>query len=79
MERPEIEMEEMEEVEGWETPKRAECRIPAVLPCPPPPARKRASAVGVGRRRDPPKNGYFHPPDLEALFAAAPPRREACA
>ena len=63
--------------EGWETPKRGEYRIPAVMPCPPPP-RKRSPAAGYGKRRDPPKNGYFHPPDLESLFAVAP-RREACA
>ncbi|XP_072976312.1 cyclin-dependent protein kinase inhibitor SMR4 [Typha angustifolia] len=65
------------EMEGWETPKRTECRIPAVFPCPPPP-KKKAAAAAFGKRRDPPKNGYFQPPDLEALFALAP-RREACA
>ncbi|WOL09280.1 hypothetical protein Cni_G18033 [Canna indica] len=63
---------------GWETPRRAECRIPAApIRCPPPP-RKKSPALASGKRRDPPKNGYFHPPDLELLFAMAP-RREACA
>ncbi|CAL9088225.1 unnamed protein product [Musa textilis] len=62
---------------GWETPKRAECRIPAPVRCPAPP-KKKSPAVAFGKRRDPPKNGYFNPPDLEALFALAP-RREACA
>ncbi|RWV87661.1 hypothetical protein GW17_00050322 [Ensete ventricosum] len=62
---------------GWETPKRAECRIPAPVRCPAPP-KKKSPSVAFGKRRDPPKNGYFNPPDLEALFALAP-RREACA
>ncbi|KAG0467663.1 hypothetical protein HPP92_019243 [Vanilla planifolia] len=61
--------------EGWETPKRGDCRIPSELPCPPPP-RKRSPVVAM--RRDPPKGGYFRPPDLEALFVVAP-RSEACA
>ena len=56
------------------TPKRRECQIPVVLVCPPPPKKKTAS----GMKRDPPKNGYFHPPDLDALFTM-PPRREAWA
>ncbi|KAG1365794.1 cyclin-dependent protein kinase inhibitor SMR4-like [Cocos nucifera] len=66
------------EMEGWETPKRVECRIPAVLPCPPPP-KKKSPAGTLGKRRDPPKNGYFHPPDLEAVFALAPWREASCA
>ncbi|KAG6529276.1 hypothetical protein ZIOFF_011473 [Zingiber officinale] len=63
---------------GWETPKRWECRIPAALRCPPPPRKKRHATPLVGTRRAPPRNSYFHPPDLEALFAMAT-RREACA
>ncbi|PKA63227.1 hypothetical protein AXF42_Ash017695 [Apostasia shenzhenica] len=61
--------------ERWETPKRRECKIPAELPCPPPP-RKRLP--GPAKRREAPKGGYFQPPDLEALFAIVP-RSEACA
>ncbi|KAK1264415.1 hypothetical protein QJS04_geneDACA011305 [Acorus gramineus] len=61
---------------GWETPKRRESRIPAAGECPPAPPRKRSTVFG--RRRAPPKNGYFQPPDLEAFFKLVP-RREACA
>ncbi|MQM20984.1 hypothetical protein Taro_054013 [Colocasia esculenta] len=64
------------EEEGWETPKRVECRIPAVFPCPPPPRKKPAA---FAKRREPPKNGYFQPPDLEVLFALAPLREASCA
>lgn len=60
--------------EDCETPKRRECQIPEMLLCPPPPKKK---AVGE-TQRDPPKNGYFQPPDLDALFAL-PPRTQACA
>ncbi|KAF8708614.1 hypothetical protein HU200_029992 [Digitaria exilis] len=68
--------------EGWQTPRREDCRIPVVPPCPAAPARKRAVAlpelVGAsGQRREPPKGGYFQPPDLESLFVLAPPRRQA--
>ncbi|KAK9985261.1 hypothetical protein SO802_030212 [Lithocarpus litseifolius] len=56
------------------TPKRRESQIPVVLVCPPPPKKKSAS----GMKRDPPKNGYFQPPDLDAIFTM-PPRREAWA
>ncbi|THU45350.1 hypothetical protein C4D60_Mb02t16990 [Musa balbisiana] len=63
-------------VGGWETPKRAEFRIPAAVHCPAPP-KKKTPSVAFGKRGDPPKNGYFHPPDLEALFALFS-RREAC-
>ncbi|RWW20685.1 hypothetical protein GW17_00015190 [Ensete ventricosum] len=59
---------------GWETPKRGDCRIPAAIRCPPPPRKKKrcpTAAGALGKRRGPPRNGYFHPPDLEALFALA--------
>ncbi|CAL9130032.1 unnamed protein product, partial [Musa textilis] len=56
------------EMGGWETPKRAECRIPTAIRCPPPP-KKKSPAMALGKRRAPPKNGYFNPPDLEVLFA----------
>ncbi|KAJ0088642.1 cyclin-dependent protein kinase inhibitor SMR4-like [Pistacia vera] len=61
----------MEEEEGCTTPK---LRIPAASVCPPPPRKKSM----VEKKRDPPKNGYFQPPDLDALFAM-PVRRQACA
>ncbi|WOL11163.1 hypothetical protein Cni_G19924 [Canna indica] len=73
--------EAAEEMSGWATPKRGECRIPAAIRCPPPPRKKKwypTAAGALGMRRDPPRKGYFHPPDLEALFALAP-RGEACA
>ncbi|XP_022983341.1 cyclin-dependent protein kinase inhibitor SMR4 [Cucurbita maxima] len=63
--------------EECSTPTRWECRIPAVFNCPPPPPPKKKKAVGSGKKREPPKHGYFQPPDLEALFSV-PPRREAC-
>ncbi|CAA7389719.1 unnamed protein product [Spirodela intermedia] len=64
------------EEEGWETPKRVECRIPVVFACPPPPRKK---PVVFTKRREPPKNGYFQPPDLEALFKLVPRREASCA
>ncbi|CAL9763463.1 unnamed protein product, partial [Musa acuminata subsp. burmannicoides] len=73
--------EEKGDMGGWETPKRGDCRIPAAIRCPPPPRKKKrcpTAAGALGKRRGPPRNGYFHPPDLEALFVLAP-RREACA
>lgn len=62
----------MEEDEGCTTPKR---RIPAAVVCPPPPPRKKPM---TGNKRDPPKNGFFHSPDLDALFAM-PVIRQTCA
>ncbi|GFS39180.1 hypothetical protein Acr_00g0061500 [Actinidia rufa] len=63
-----------EEREGCWTPKHSGCRIPAAASvCPQPPKKKRYSCRG---RREPPKNGYFHPPELE-IFFAMPPRRQA--
>ncbi|KAF7075806.1 hypothetical protein CFC21_080553 [Triticum aestivum] len=67
------------EEQGWETPRRDDCRIPALPACPPPPPRKKP-AVELGKaapRREPPKGGYFQPPDIESLFMLAPPRRHA--
>lgn len=64
----------MSEQEGCATPRRCECRIPAALVCPPPPRKK--PVVSCGEKREPPKNGYFRPPDLESLFVL-PNRREA--
>ncbi|GKV05862.1 hypothetical protein SLEP1_g17817 [Rubroshorea leprosula] len=64
----------VEEAEGCKTPKHRECQIPVASECPPPPRKK---SYG-GKKQDPPKNGYFQPPDLDALFAL-PPRGQACA
>ncbi|CAN8257376.1 unnamed protein product [Cochlearia groenlandica] len=60
--------------EGCTTPRSIKYRIPVATVCPPPP-RKKSMAV---KKRDPPLNGYFQPPDLETLFFQQP-RREACA
>jgi hypothetical protein len=60
--------------EGCGTPTHSGCRIPAAFACPPAPKKK---PVHV-KLQAPPKNGYFQPPDLEAIFAMAP-RGEACA
>ncbi|KAM6550972.1 hypothetical protein CsatB_000780 [Cannabis sativa] len=62
------------EGEDCTTPKRRECRIPETFVCPPPPKKKSMS----GTKRQPPKNGYFHPPDLDSLFVI-PSRGQACA
>lgn len=61
---------------GCATPRRSECRIPVALGPPPPPKKK--PFAFEERKSDPPKNGYFQPPDLDLLFAMAP-RRQACA
>nr|AAM62581.1 unknown [Arabidopsis thaliana] len=60
--------------EGCTTPRSTMYRIPVASVCPPPPRKK----LMVVRKRDPPRNGYFQPPDLETLFYAQP-RREASA
>ena len=62
--------------DGCRTPRHSECQIPADLACPPAPKKKKVGCVM--KQRDPPKNGYFQPPDLEVLFTIAP-RREAFA
>ncbi|KAK7395271.1 hypothetical protein VNO78_15822 [Psophocarpus tetragonolobus] len=62
----------------WEdecrTPRLLQNQIPAVFICPPRPPRKKPVA---GKRRPPPKEGYFHPPDLDSLFSVSA-RKEAC-
>ena len=55
---------------GCSTPTRPEYRIPARSAPPPPPKKKKLLALGM--KLVVPKNGYFHPPDLETLFALAP-------
>ncbi|CAH8361300.1 unnamed protein product [Eruca vesicaria subsp. sativa] len=64
---------------GCTTPTRDECRIPAYPPCPPPVRRKRS--MHFGKKREPPKNGYFQPPDLDLFFTtvSASRRQESCA
>ncbi|CAA2981653.1 Hypothetical predicted protein [Olea europaea subsp. europaea] len=61
--------------EGCSTPKHSGCRIP-VRDLPPSPPRKKPYYVCAGKR-EAPKNGYFHPPDLDHIFAM-PPRHKAC-
>ena len=56
----------------WKTLKRGELRIPTLLPCPPPPRKKKPSPVIC--KSHCPKDGYFCPPDLELLFSLAPKR-----
>ncbi|KAK6935830.1 hypothetical protein RJ641_032860 [Dillenia turbinata] len=61
--------------DGCATPRHDGCRIRCDLMCPPPPKKK---PLGFeGQRRDPPKEGFFQPPDLELLFTV-PPRGQAC-
>ncbi|XVF46546.1 hypothetical protein PTKIN_Ptkin03bG0035600 [Pterospermum kingtungense] len=64
--------------EGWVTPTRGECRIPAEMACPPPPPKKKKKPFSFGKKREVPKNGYFQPPDLEAFFSMGT-RRQALA
>ncbi|CAN8295132.1 unnamed protein product [Cochlearia groenlandica] len=54
---------------GYTTPTRDECRIPSNPPCPPPLKRKRSFYFGK-KKRKPPINGYFQPPDLDMFFSA---------
>jgi hypothetical protein len=70
---------ECAEEQGWETPRREECRIPVVPPCPPPLRKKQPLELGKAGRREPPKGGYFQPPDIESLFMLAPQRRHCTA
>ncbi|KAJ8750578.1 hypothetical protein K2173_015741 [Erythroxylum novogranatense] len=59
--------------EGCFTPTHGDNRIPEPTLCPPPPKRKRS--FSYGKKRHPPKDGYFQPPELDLLFT----RRQACA
>ncbi|OWM64641.1 hypothetical protein CDL15_Pgr020608 [Punica granatum] len=62
-------VEETAAEEDCVTPKRGDCRIPENSCCPPPPPRKKpVQAIKQG----PPKNGYFRPDDLDALFSVKP-------
>lgn len=64
---------------GCTTPTRVDCRIPAHPTCPPPVRRKRS--LNFGKKKKPPKNGYFQPPDLDLFFSvvAASKRQASCA
>ncbi|XWS74952.1 hypothetical protein CRYUN_Cryun01aG0042800 [Craigia yunnanensis] len=64
-------MEIYEQEEGYMTPRRQ--IQTAAPPCPPAPRKKQSVYV----KREPPKNGFFQPPDLEALFSIMVPRRDA--
>uniref|UniRef100_A0A0E0C1E0 Uncharacterized protein n=1 Tax=Oryza meridionalis TaxID=40149 RepID=A0A0E0C1E0_9ORYZ len=67
-----------EELQGWEMPRREECRIPVMSQCPAPPRKRPVVLPELGKeRREPPKDRYFQPPDLELLFVLVPPRRQA--
>ncbi|EEF41958.1 conserved hypothetical protein [Ricinus communis] len=63
------------ENDGCATPIRSDFKIPEPKVCPPPPKKKQLT---VGKKRNPPKNGYFQAPELE-LFFTMNPRRQACA
>ncbi|KAG6600042.1 Cyclin-dependent protein kinase inhibitor SMR4, partial [Cucurbita argyrosperma subsp. argyrosperma] len=52
------------------TPRRKSCRIPVAVLCPAAPRKKAVSL----KRKAPPKDGYFRPPDLEVLFGFVAPR-----
>ncbi|CAB4282419.1 unnamed protein product [Prunus armeniaca] len=66
-------MEIREENDGCCTPKRCEFRIPESVAPPPAPKKK---AYWAGKKKpQPPKNGYFNPPELELLFAVTPTRQ----
>ncbi|OMO96794.1 hypothetical protein COLO4_15084 [Corchorus olitorius] len=67
-------MEIYEREEGYMTPRRP-TQTAAAPPCPPAPRKKRPVFV----KREPPKDGFFMPPDLEAFFSVVVPiRTEAC-
>ncbi|KAF5189956.1 Cyclin-dependent protein kinase inhibitor smr4 [Thalictrum thalictroides] len=57
--------------EGCRTPRHNECQISTKLVCPPPPKKKK---FVYGKKSDPPKMGYFQPPDLELVFSLTPSR-----
>lgn len=58
--------ESMEIDEGCKTPRHDKHRIMVNSMFPPPTPRKKR--IYVKQQSSPPKEGYFHPPDLEILF-----------
>ncbi|KAK4348502.1 hypothetical protein RND71_031257 [Anisodus tanguticus] len=54
------------------TPKNQECRIQAPFECPPAPRKKKnENKAAKMYQQQHPKNGYFHPPDLDSFFTVA--------
>ncbi|XVE69213.1 hypothetical protein DITRI_Ditri09bG0133800 [Diplodiscus trichospermus] len=60
-------MKVYEQEEGYMTPRR-DIKT-AAPPCPPAPRKKQP----VYMKREPPKNGFFQPPDLDAFFSIVVP------
>lgn len=60
-------VKETAEDEGCATPKSKEHRIPENLQHPPPPPRKKKPVHF--EKQGPPKDGYFLPDELDALFS----------
>ncbi|KAI3474106.1 hypothetical protein Pfo_028894 [Paulownia fortunei] len=65
----------MEADQGCTTPKNPEYQIPVALVCPPPPSKQNKRRT----KREPPKNGYFQSPELDAFFGNAGQGRQAWA
>lgn len=61
--------------EGCTTPRRQENQFPVMLLPPEPPKKRRYEYRG---KKQPPKRGFFNPPDLELLFVMPTRRDQAC-